>query len=133
MHPIYTKVQVKTTNVIKAKILPPQTLEFRGASTLHARRQTALDAFWKCFLAWEPHPVIDSFAKKTFASKSLDKLLSVAMSCNEAFPSPSSAKVGIKGNRAALGGLDHDISAEGFRERRGKITSKGKGGFYTEP
>lgn len=88
-----------------------------------------MDAFWKCFLTWEPHPVIDSFAHKTFASKSWDKLLSVFMSCNEAFP----PKLGIKGNRAALGELDREINAEWFRARTGKITSRQKSSSYTKP
>ena len=86
------------------------------------------DAFWKCFLTGEPHPVIDSFAQKTFASKSSDKLLSVPMSGNEAFP----PKLGIKGNRAALGEPEHEINAEGISTRRGSHL-KAKGGFYTQP
>lgn len=51
------------------------------------------------------------------------------MSCNEAFP----PKLGIKGNRAALGELDREINAEWFRARTGKITSKQKSGSYTKP
>lgn len=87
-----------------------------------ALRQIALGTFWKYFLTWETHPVIDSFAQKTFASKSFDKLLSVPISCSEAFP----PKLGIKRTRAALGESDHEINAEGFRARRGKIISKGR-------
>lgn len=74
----------KTKMLLKLKhsALKPSNLKVQLRS--EAQRQTALNALWKCFLAQEPHPVIDPFAQKTFTSKSWDKLLSVLRSCNEA-------------------------------------------------
>jgi hypothetical protein len=91
------KSTCKTLNVIKVEMLL-QTLKFRGATIeLRVRLLEILPHL-------EPRPVIDSFAQKTSASKSWEKL-SVLLSCNEASP----PKLG--GSRATLREPDHEMNA----------------------